>query len=130
MCGWESRLFGRSGIARPDSPTTTTLGPFPCFVARRSSRDPLTNVLNPKLAVFFLSFLPQFIDPGGPAASQTVILSAVFIVMGVVWLGIYVVVIDLLSGVLSRPSVKRWADRIVGTVLAGPGLRLAASSAR
>lgn len=90
----------------------------------------LTNVLNPKVAVFFLSFLPQFIDPAGPAVSQTLILSAVFIVMGVAWLGSYVAVIDLLSGVLSRPSVKRWLDRVVGTVLAGLGLRLAATSAQ
>lgn len=89
----------------------------------------LTNVLNPKLAVFFLSFLPQFIDPGRPAVTQTLVLAGVFIVMGMAWLGTYVAAIDRLSGVLSRPSVKRWSDRVVGTVLAGLGLRLAASSA-
>lgn len=89
----------------------------------------LTNVLNPKLAVFFLSFLPQFVDSGGPVVTQTLVLAGVFIVMGVAWLATYVAAVDLLSGVLSRPGVKRWSDRVVGTVLAGLGLRLATSSA-
>lgn len=89
----------------------------------------LTNVLNPKLAVFFLSFLPQFIDSGRPAVTQTLVLAGVFIFMGMAWLSTYVAAIDRLSGVLSKPSVKRWSDRVVGTALASLGLRLAASSA-
>jgi len=89
----------------------------------------LTNVLNPKLAVFFLSFLPQFVDSGGPVVIQTLVLAGVFIVMGVAWLATYVSAVDLLSGVLARPTVKRWSDRVVGAVLAGLGLRLATSSA-
>jgi len=85
----------------------------------------LTNVLNPKLAVFFLSFLPQFVDPSMPATPQILLLASTFIAMGAIWLVLYVVAIDQLSGVLTRPAVKRWLDRVIGTTLVALGIRLA-----
>jgi threonine/homoserine/homoserine lactone efflux protein len=85
----------------------------------------LTNVLNPKLSVFFLSFLPQFVDGSRPATPQILVLTGTFIAMGAIWLGTYVVAVDQLSGVLTRPAVKRWLDRVIGTTLVGLGIRLA-----
>ena len=85
----------------------------------------LTNLLNPKLAVFFLSFLPQFVDPARPASSQIIVLATTFIVMGALWLGTYIAAVDALAGVLARPAVKRWSDRVVGATLVGLGARLA-----
>jgi threonine/homoserine/homoserine lactone efflux protein len=85
----------------------------------------LTNVLNPKLAVFFLSFLPQFVDASRPATPQILVLTSTFIVMGAVWLGTYVFAVDQLSGVLTRLAVKRWLDRLFGTTLVALGIRLA-----
>jgi threonine/homoserine/homoserine lactone efflux protein len=85
----------------------------------------LTNVLNPKLAVFFLSFLPQFVDGARPATPQILLLTGTFIVMGAIWLASYVIAVDQLSGVLTRPVVKRWLDRFIGTTLVALGLRLA-----
>ncbi len=95
-----------------------------------TGRDPflqgfLTNVLNPKLAVFFLSFLPQFVSSNASATPQIVILSAVFISMGAAWLSVYVVAVDSMSDVLQRPAVEAWTGRVVGVSLAGLGLRLA-----
>jgi threonine/homoserine/homoserine lactone efflux protein len=85
----------------------------------------LTNVLNPKLAVFFLSFLPQFVDSARPATPQILLLTGTFIVMGAIWLASYVIAVDQLSGVLTRPVVKRWLDRFIGTTIVALGLRLA-----
>lgn len=85
----------------------------------------LTNVLNPKLAVFFLSFLPQFVDPSTPATPQVLFLAGTFIAMGTIWLFLYVVAVDHLSGLLTRPPVKRWLDRVIGITLVGLGVRLA-----
>jgi threonine/homoserine/homoserine lactone efflux protein len=85
----------------------------------------LTNVLNPKLAAFFLSFLPQFVDASRPATPQILALTATFIAMGAIWLGTYVVAVDRLSGVLNRPVVKRWLDRVIGSTLVALGIRLA-----
>jgi threonine/homoserine/homoserine lactone efflux protein len=89
----------------------------------------LTNVLNPKMAVFFLSFLPQFVDPSRAATPQILVLAGTFIVMGAIWLSAYVVAVDQLSGVLTRPLVKRWLDRFIGTTLVALGVRLAIAEA-
>lgn len=85
----------------------------------------LTNVLNPKLGVFFLSFLPQFVDPANPAHPQILVLATTFITMGAIWLALYVVLVDQLSGVLTRPMVRRWLDRCIGATLVALGVRLA-----
>jgi threonine/homoserine/homoserine lactone efflux protein len=45
--------------------------------------------------------------------------------MGAIWLGTYVVAVDRLSGVLNRPVVRRWLDRVIGTTLVALGTRLA-----
>jgi threonine/homoserine/homoserine lactone efflux protein len=89
----------------------------------------LTNFLNPKMAVFFLSFLPQFVDPSRAATPQILVLAGTFIVMGAIWLSAYVVAVDQLSGVLNRPTVKRWLDRFIGTTLVALGVRLAIAEA-
>ena len=85
----------------------------------------LTNLLNPKLAVFFLSFLPQFVDPTKPATPQIILLATTFMMMGAIWLGTYIAVVGALAGVLARPAVRCWSDRVVGATLIGLGARLA-----
>ncbi|MEL7209139.1 MAG: LysE family translocator [Actinomycetota bacterium] len=85
----------------------------------------LTNVLNPKIAVFFLSFVPQFIGPGSGATPQIVVLSATFLALGAIWLSCYLFAVHALAGVLGRPSVTQWFERIVGVALIGMGVGLA-----
>ena len=85
----------------------------------------LTNALNPKLVVFFLSLMPQFVMDSRPALPQLLLLSAVFLVVGAVWLTLYVTIIDRVSFVLHRPSVRRAIDVVSGTVLTVLGIRLA-----
>lgn len=97
---------------------------------RQVSRNPtlegfLTNVLNPKLAIFFLSLLPQFVSSPSNATSETLLLSAVFIAMGGAWLSFYVFAIDSMSGFLNRPTIQNRINRVVGVVLIGLGARLA-----
>lgn len=97
---------------------------------RGVGRDPLlqgflTNVLNPKLSVFFLSLLPQFVAPDTGSTRQILVLSAVFIGIGGVWLGSYVMAIDRLSGLLERPRVRTIIDRATGVTLVALGARLA-----
>ena len=84
----------------------------------------VTNVLNPKVAVFYLAFLPQFIGPGDSVLAKSVLLASVHNVLGLVWLG------GLSSAVargrrwMDRPVVRRWVSRTSGAVLAGLGFRL------
>jgi threonine/homoserine/homoserine lactone efflux protein len=83
-----------------------------------------SNLLNPKIAVFFTSLLPQFVGTD-PTALDLIVLGALFSVMGLAWLCAYALVVSRGRSVLQRPAVKRALDRVTGVVLVGLGLRLA-----
>jgi threonine/homoserine/homoserine lactone efflux protein len=104
---------------------------------RRSSarrvylRSMVNNLANPKVILFFVAFLPQFVVPGAPAVVQFVVLGTLFLLVGLV----LDVAIGLLSGQIGetlrrREWVTRLLDRIAGTIFAGLGLRLALSDKR
>jgi threonine/homoserine/homoserine lactone efflux protein len=85
----------------------------------------LTNILNPKVAVFYLTFLPQFIAPGEPVFAKSLMLAGIHIAMGFVWLTAYAWFVDRLGTVLTRPRVKAWLERVTGGLLIALGARLA-----
>lgn len=86
----------------------------------------LSNALNPKVALFFVTFLPQFLstDTGSPRA-QAMVLSAIFAVIYLAWFGLYVAAVDRLGRWLRRPSVKARIEQVTGVVLLGVAVRLA-----
>jgi len=84
----------------------------------------VSNLLNPKIAVFFTSLLPQFVGAHA-AASSLLLLGALFNAMGVAWLIAYALVAARGRDVLGRPRVRRALDRLTGVVLIGLGARLA-----
>jgi threonine/homoserine/homoserine lactone efflux protein len=78
-------------------------------VGRAFVEGALVNVLNPKVSIFFLAFLPQFVDPGlGPATTQVLVLGALFFLIALVLDLLYVLVAGLLSGVLRRGRARRY----------------------
>ena len=85
----------------------------------------LTNLLNPKVAVFYLTFLPQFIDPAGSVLAQSLTYALAHSAMGIVWLSAYAYVLARLSRLLARSGLGRWLERVTGAVLIGLGVRLA-----
>ena len=85
----------------------------------------LSNLANPKIAVFFTSLLPQFVSPGAPTVEPFLLLGGLFVLMGVVWLCGYAILAVRASALLGRPSVKAALDRLTGVVLVGLGVRLA-----
>jgi threonine/homoserine/homoserine lactone efflux protein len=78
----------------------------------------IVNVLNPKTAIFFLAFLPQFVDPArGPLWFQVVALGLVFIALGVLSDGAYALAAGAIGDRLRRSArVRRWLDRLSGGV--------------
>jgi threonine/homoserine/homoserine lactone efflux protein len=90
----------------------------------------LTNLLNPKVALLFTSFLPQFVAPGPDAALETALLAAAFLAMGLIWLIGLSVFTTSFGDLLRRPRVRRTLDTITGVVLVALGLRMATELGR
>ena len=85
----------------------------------------LTNLLNPKVAVFYLAFLPQFIQPDDPVIAKSVLLAGIHMLQGLLWLGTISLLIAYLRDWLLRDRVRRVLEGFAGTVLVVLGVRLA-----
>ncbi len=85
----------------------------------------LSAVLNPKLGVFFLTVLPQFIETGDPPAVRAVQLVVLFDLIGLVWLLTYSAMLGAVGAALSRPTPRRLVRWLTGTILVGLGARVA-----
>ncbi|MFJ9695198.1 LysE family translocator [Kitasatospora sp. NPDC101183] len=88
-------------------------------------RGTLTNLLNPKVGVFYVAVLPQFIPAGAPHFAAGVALTCVHVVEGVLWSAVLVGFAKAVRGWLQRPSARRLMDRVTGAVVIGFGLKLA-----
>ena len=88
-------------------------------------RGLLTNLLNPKVGVFYISFLPQFLPAGVPAAPFIFLLAAIHAALGLASSACLIGATRPIAGVLKRPAIVRWLDRATGLVFLGFGLRLA-----
>ena len=88
-----------------------------------------TNVLNPKVVLFFVSFFPQFVSADSPHKAWAFLtLGAVFVAMSTVWTSLVAWVAGSVTQRFSgKPGVRKWLDRTVGSAFVGLGLRLAAS---
>jgi threonine/homoserine/homoserine lactone efflux protein len=87
----------------------------------------ISTVLNPKPALFFLSYLPQFVDRDGSVPLQLAVLGAVHILVGALWLTFYAWCIARVHAVITRPRVKAAIERTTGAILVALGLRVATS---
>jgi threonine/homoserine/homoserine lactone efflux protein len=84
----------------------------------------VTNVLNPKVALFFLAFLPQFVDPTSPhRIAAFFVLGLVFVASGTLWCVILVCFAAAVSRrARERPAAGRWLNRVSGGVFIGLGV--------
>ncbi|MEH6907561.1 LysE family translocator [Neobacillus drentensis] len=84
-----------------------------------------TNLLNPKVAVFFLTFLPQFVESGSNTFFPFLIMGITYILLTAVWFLLYVSFINRISAFMKRPKTKKIIEGITGTILIGFGIKLA-----
>ncbi|WP_281172600.1 LysE family translocator [Pseudonocardia spinosispora] len=85
----------------------------------------VSTVFNPKPALFFLTFLPQFVDRDSPVLPQTLTLAAIHVAIGLVWLSVYAWMVHRARGVLTAPKIRLWLERTTGMVLIAFGIRVA-----
>ncbi|WP_202980298.1 LysE family translocator [Marinobacter fonticola] len=92
----------------------------------RSLREGLlSNVLNPKTALFYMAFLPQFIDPQGPAFVQSIALAAIHFVLAMIWQTLVAVMVVRSSKWGVKPTAKRVLHGLSGGVFVAIGAKLA-----
>nr|WP_315420338.1 LysE family translocator [uncultured Pseudomonas sp.] len=110
----------RSAFAMNDTPIVATLRSL-------IIRGFLLNILNPKLTIFFLAFLPQFVTPGSTApALQMLVLSGVFMAMTFAVFVLYGLLANgFRRAVIESPRVQNWLRRSFAAAFAGLGLNLA-----
>ena len=84
----------------------------------------MSNLGNPKIAIFFASLLPQFVPVGTPPFVAFLGLGFVFCALGLTWLTLYAVAVERLHDLLAGP-LRRVLDAVTGCVLVALGLRLA-----
>jgi threonine/homoserine/homoserine lactone efflux protein len=90
----------------------------------------LTNLLNPKVGVFYVSFLPQFVPHSVSVAPYILLLGAIHALLGLIWFACLIIATRSLAGFLRRPTMVRACDRVTGAVFVGFGINLALESRR
>jgi threonine/homoserine/homoserine lactone efflux protein len=109
----------RGGIDAPDPPSRSIrLASSPFWQGFWS------NVLNPKVAILFISLLPQFVDRGDPVLAKTLLLSGVFLAMGLAWLLSFAYLVSRLAGFMKTDRVRRRIEAVSGAILVALGVRV------
>jgi threonine/homoserine/homoserine lactone efflux protein len=85
----------------------------------------ISNLGNPKMAVFFTGLLPQFAPETGPAFATMLALGVLFAALTLSWLTLYAFAVERARNALRRPAVRRALDAVTGTALVALGLRVA-----
>lgn len=88
----------------------------------------LKNILNPKVAIFYVAFLPQFISPDDPVLAKSLLLACIHNLLSLLWLGSLVLVISRGKRWIEKQEVQKWLSRASGVILIALGVRLALES--
>ncbi|WED25195.1 LysE family translocator [Vibrio sp. DW001] len=116
--GLRSTFKGKSSLKIGDSEHDV-------FQLKRSLREGfLSNVLNPKTAVFYLAFLPQFIDPAYSPFLQSLLMATIHFVISMVWQCGLVGAINYAKRLVQNGSIMTWMEGLTGVVLIGLGIKL------
>ncbi|MCG7505295.1 LysE family translocator [Mesorhizobium retamae] len=109
------------------APTELAANTLPISAGKAFHQAILAEVLNPKTALFFLAFLPQFVRPeNGPVPLQLLSLGAIFVVLGLVSTLVFAFGAGALGNLLRRnPTILKWQGKVVGAIYCALGVRLA-----
>ncbi|MDF2856967.1 MAG: homoserine/Threonine efflux protein [Neobacillus sp.] len=89
------------------------------------SKGVLTGLLNPKSALFFLAFFPQFMHQDGNIFTQSLILTLLYSLVSATWYSLLIIFIGKLRHFFARRETQKWLKTITGTILIGMGIKIA-----
>lgn len=89
----------------------------------------LTNILNPKVALFFLTFFPQFVNTSSDTFMPFLIMGITYTILTALWFIFYIYLIDHISAFIKNARTQKVIEGITGAILIGFGLRLALEKA-
>jgi threonine/homoserine/homoserine lactone efflux protein len=115
----------RSLVGAWRSAATTVAAPVPGGPRRSFLEGALTNLLNPKVAIFYLAFLPQFVRPQDAVLARSALLAAIHVGLGVLWLTVVSLGLGSLGRVVTAARLRRRLEAVTGVVLVALGARLA-----
>lgn len=120
---WQGVLLLRSRGVRAEAPAVATGE----TVGSAFAKGFLTNALNPKVGIFYLTLLPQFVPAGVEMASFSFLLASIHVAMSLLWFVLLVALTRRSVRFLQKPAVVAALDRLTGVVFLGFGLKLAVS---
>ena len=85
----------------------------------------VSNLLNPKIALLFITLLPQFVAPGEARTATTAELGLAFLLVGLTWMRLVSIGVGAIGRGLAQPAVRRTIEGVAGTVLVGLAVRVA-----
>ncbi len=80
------------------------------------------DALNPKSIIFFVAFLPQFLDPAAPALTQMVVFETTFVILATLNAAAYALLASMARGAIRKPTVQRIVNRTGGSLLIGAAM--------
>jgi threonine/homoserine/homoserine lactone efflux protein len=118
VTGLRSTIRGNSKMTLSETGTSS-------FDLRKSLREGfLSNVLNPKTAVFYLAFLPQFIDPQYSPFLQSILMATIHFSIAMLWQCGLASAINFAKKLVQNGSVMSWMEGFTGVALIGLGIKL------
>lgn len=122
---WLGLVSARSALRGPAADFAITTPGNGASVWRSLREGFLSNVLNPKTIIFYMAFLPQFMDPAGNAVLQAMAMAGVHFVIGMIWQCSLAAMLDKAKNLLTSGKARRIMDGLTASVLLGLGVRLA-----
>ncbi|KMY53461.1 amino acid transporter LysE [Bacillus sp. FJAT-27231] len=112
-------LKKKEAAASIQANTKSQFGSTSCF-----KQGFLTNLLNPKVAILFLTFFPQFVNPGSHTFLPFLMMGMTYTALTIIWSLLYVYLIHHISAFMKKPKTQNMIEGITGTILIGFGVKL------
>ncbi len=122
--GWLGLMSLRDALQTGSRPEVAAHLKQPVSRRRSFVEGVTSNVLNPKTAIFYLAFLPQFIHADDPVLLKSLFLAAIHFGMAFLWLCLLSLLLDRFRASLLSSALHRWLEGVCGLLLLGLGVRL------